>query len=330
MSPPEVSPGEALLEVRALAVRFPQPGRRVLEAVSDVSFSVSRGETLGIVGESGCGKSTLARAILRLVPLAGGSVRFRDRAIEKLEGAALRAVRRHLQIVFQDSRAALDPRMRAAAAIEEPLIALRPELSRAERRTRVAAIVERVGLAPGLAARRPAALSGGQCQRVALARALVVEPDLLVCDEPLSGLDVSLQAQVAALLGELRQSFALTLVLIAHDLALVHRLADRVLVMYLGRVVEIGPCAALFARPGHPYTRALIAAVLVPDPRAPPPPVLVSGEPPSPLAPPSGCAFRTRCAWAVERCASVRPELRPVGGTLVACHRAEELGAATA
>jgi oligopeptide/dipeptide ABC transporter ATP-binding protein len=324
MPPARLSDGAPLLEVQGLSVRFRQPGGRWLAAVDEVSFMVARGETLGIVGESGCGKSTLARAILRLEPLSAGRLRFAGAALDTLEGRALRAVRRHLQVVFQDPRAALDPRMSAAAAIEEPLLALRPELRRAERRARVAAMLEQVGLSAALAAHRPGALSGGQCQRVALARALVVEPQLLVCDEPLSGLDVSLQGQIANLLVELRRSLALTVLLIAHDLPLVRQLSDRVLVMYLGRVAELAPCEALYATPRHPYTRALIEAVPVPDPRAVRRVAALPGEPPSPLAPPSGCAFRTRCRHAIERCALERPELREVGESLVACHRAEE------
>jgi oligopeptide/dipeptide ABC transporter ATP-binding protein len=324
MSPAEVR--TPLLDVQSLGVRFPQPDGCMLHAVDDVSFTLARGETLGIVGESGCGKSSVARAIVRLGPISAGSVRFDGRALETLDARTLRATRRELQIVFQDARAALDPRMRAGVAIEQPLIALCPQLTRAERHGRVRETMERVGLAPALADRRPGALSGGQCRRVDLARALVVGPRLLVCDEPLSGLDVSLQAQVANLLVELKRTLALTLLLIAHDLALVRQLSDRVLVMYLGRVVELASCEALYASPRHPYTRALLASVPVPDPGAQRRIRPLAGELPSPLAPPSGCAFRTRCAYAIERCAAERPALRTVGESLVACHRADEPG----
>jgi oligopeptide transport system ATP-binding protein len=315
-----------LLEVQALGVRFPQPDGQVLTAVDDVSFTLERGETLGVVGESGCGKSSLARAIVRLGPISEGSVRFDGNALEVLETRSIRKLRRDLQIVFQDPRASLDPRMRAGVAIEQPLIALLPELSRVERSNRVRETMQRVGLSATLAGRHPAALSGGQCQRVVLARALVVGPRLLVCDEPLSGLDVSLQAQVANLLVELKRTLSLTLLLIAHDLALVRQLSDRVLVMYLGRIVELAACDALYDAPLHPYTRALLASVPTPDPRAARRPAPLAGEQPSPLTPPSGCAFRTRCPHAIERCADERPALRAVGASLVACHRADEPG----
>jgi oligopeptide/dipeptide ABC transporter ATP-binding protein len=318
-----MSAAPALLEVDGLHVRYPLRGGRVLHAVDDVTFTLARGETLGVVGESGSGKSSLARAIARLGPRPGGRIVLGGEMLHALEGAALRAARRRVQIVLQDARAALDPRLPARAAIEEPLRALRPELGRDARRARVAAILERVGLADATAGHRPAALSGGQCRRVVLARALAVDPELLVCDEPLSGLDVTSQAQVAELIAGLVRDLDLTVVLVAHDLALVRDLCDRVLVMYLGRAVEIAPAAELYARPRHPYTRALLAAVPVPDPHAVAPPPL-AGEPPSPLAPPSGCAFRTRCPLAIERCAAERPRLRAIGASLVACHRADE------
>jgi oligopeptide/dipeptide ABC transporter ATP-binding protein len=313
-----------ILEVQSLCVRFAQ-ARGALHAVDGVSFAVARGETLGIVGESGCGKSTLARAIVRLGPISAGSIRFDDTALETLEGPSLRAMRRHVQIVFQDARASLDPRMRAGDAVEQPLIALHPQLARAERRRRALAMMERVGLASDLAGSLPSALSGGQCRRIILARALVVEPRLLVCDEPFSGLDLPLQAQLVNLLRELKEALGLTLLVIAHDLAIVRHLSDRVLVMYLGRVVELAPCASLDATPRHPYTRALLAAVVSPDPGAVAKPLpLLGGEPPSPFAPPSGCAFRTRCPHAIERCAAERPALRSVGTSVVACHRADD------
>ena len=277
----------------------------------------------GIVGESGCGKSTLARAITRLGPVSGGRVRFDGTDLTALRGSALRVMRRRLQLVFQDPRASLDPRLRAGTAIEQPLIALYPELDAAERRRRVLGTMARVGLPGELAALRPDALSGGQCQRVVLARALIVEPQLLVCDEPLSGLDLSLQAQIANLLLQLGRELGLALLLIAHDLALVRHLSDRVLVMYLGRAVEVAPAGVLYVQPHHPYTRALIASVLPLDPRAVRAAPL-AGDAPSPLAPPSGCPFRSRCPLAIERCVHERPVLRQVGSSLVACHRADD------
>ena len=315
----------ALLEVQALGVRFAQAGGETVQALDGVSFALARGETLGVVGESGCGKSTLARAVARLGPISEGSIRYEGIALDRLEGRELREMRRRLQIVFQDSRSSLDPRMTAGDAIEQPLIALHPRLTPGDRRRRVLAMMERVGLAADLADHHPSALSGGQCQRVALARALVVEPELLVCDEPLSGLDLSLQAQVVNLLAEIKAELGLTLLVIAHDLAIVRHLSDRVLVMYLGRVAELAPCDALYAEPRHPYTRALLAAVPSPDPSVRTMPLpLLAGETPSPLAPPRGCAFCTRCPAVIERCIAERPPLRRVGTSLVACHRADD------
>jgi oligopeptide transport system ATP-binding protein len=327
---PAIAPAAApALDVSGLSVRFAVAGaKRGLQAVHDVSFSIARGETLGVVGESGCGKSTLARALLRLVPATGGSARFRGADLLTLAGPRLRAMREHLQIIFQDPLASLDPRMSVAEILEEPLREFRPALRHAARRAEVLAMLDRVGLLATHLHRFPHEFSGGQAQRIGIGRALMLQPELLVCDEPLSALDVSVKSQIANLLKDLQLAFGLSVLFIAHDLAAVRFSCDRVLVLYLGRVMEIASRTALFETPRHPYTQALLQAVPIPDPlraragRAAP----LSGEIPSPLAPPSGCVFRTRCPLAEARCAAEVPRLRPVGGSLVACHRAEEQG----
>lgn len=324
-APPPAAPA---LEVSDLSVRFAVPGaKRWLQAVDGVSFSVERGETLGVVGESGSGKSTIARALLRLVSATAGAARFRGANLLALEGPALRAMREHLQIIFQDPLASLDPRMSVAEIIEEPLREFRPALDRAARRGQVLAMLDRVGLLPAHLNRFPHEFSGGQAQRIGIARALMLQPELLVCDEPISALDVSIKSQIANLLKDLQLAFGLSVLFIAHDLAAVRFSCDRILVLYLGRVMEIASRTALFETPRHPYTRALLQSVPVADPvlararRAAP----LGGEIPSPLAPPSGCVFRTRCPFAGSLCAEEVPRLRPVGASLVACHRAEEL-----
>ena len=318
-----------VLGVEHLCVRFAVAGfAQVLRAVDDVSFGVLRGETLGVVGESGSGKSTLARAILRLVPASAGRVFMRGVDLLTLDKAGLRATREHLQIIFQDPLASLDPRMSVAEIIAEPLREFRPQLTRAERRERVLAIVGRVGLLPEHLQRYPHEFSGGQAQRIGIARALMLQPEFLVCDEPISALDASIKSQIANLLKDLQQEFQLSVLFIAHDLASVRFSCDRILVLYLGRVMEIASRASLFASPHHPYTRALLQAVPIADPvraraRTTTP---LSGEIPSPLSPPSGCVFRTRCPLAIARCAAEVPGLRRVGESEVACHRAEESG----
>jgi oligopeptide transport system ATP-binding protein len=319
------------LSVERLCVRFAVAGtKQALRAVEDVSFQVLRGETLGVVGESGSGKSTLARALLRLVPAASGRVLFRGVDLLGLEAAELRAMREHLQIIFQDALASLDPRMSVAEIIAEPLREFRPALSRAERRERVLAILLRVGLLPEHLPRYPHEFSGGQAQRIGIARALMLQPEFLVCDEPIAALDASIKSQVANLLKDLQQEFHLSVLFIAHDLASVRFSCDRIVVLYLGRVMEIASRAGLFESPHHPYTRALLQAVPIADPtrararaRTATP---LRGEIPSPLSPPSGCVFRTRCPLAVARCAAELPRLRRVGDSDVACHRAEDLG----
>jgi oligopeptide transport system ATP-binding protein len=319
----------AALEVSDLSVRFAVAGSwRWLQAVDNVSFRVERGETLGVVGESGSGKSTIARALLRLVPATAGTARFRGVDLLALEGRTLRDMREYLQIIFQDPLASLDPRMNVASILEEPLREFRPALGRAVRHTQILAMIERVGLLPSHLPRYPHQFSGGQAQRIGIARALMLQPELLVCDEPISALDVSIKSQIANLLKDLQVDLGLSVLFIAHDLAAVRFSCDRILVLYLGRVMEIASRTALFENPSHPYTRALLESVPIADPlrartrRAAP----LSGEIPSPLAPPSGCVFRTRCGFAQARCAEEVPHLRPVGESLVACHRAEELG----
>lgn len=317
---------ELVLDVRDLAVHYRVArggaGPALLRAVEDVSFSLHRGQTLGIVGESGSGKSSIARALLRLVPAAGGRALFRGTDLLALEGDALRQARRHVQMIFQDPLASLDPRMTVEQIVTEPLRVFAPRLGRGQRRALALAMLGRVGLGSEHLARFPHEFSGGQAQRIGIARALILEPDLVVCDEPLSALDVSIKSQISNLLKDLQQELGLALLFISHDLAAVRFSCDAVLVLYLGRVMELAPRDALFATPRHPYTRALLDAVPLPDPRAararrasPLP-----GELPSPLAPPSGCVFRTRCPLAEARCAHTAPPLRPVGAGQVACH----------
>ncbi|MFW2405575.1 MAG: dipeptide ABC transporter ATP-binding protein, partial [Gammaproteobacteria bacterium] len=299
----------------------------VLRAVEDVSIDVGARETLGVVGESGCGKSTLARAILRLVDTSSGSVVLLGRDLEALDGASLRAARRDMQLILQDPLASLNPRMTVRDIVTEPLETFHPELSKQERIARAAQILQRVGLEEAMMNRYPHEFSGGQCQRIGIARALVLEPRLVVCDEPVSALDVTIQAQIVHLLKDLQSELGLSLIFIAHDLAVVRQISHRIVVMYLGRVVEIADRDDLYERPLHPYTRALIDSVPVPDPkieRARRGTVL-EGDVPSPLDLPTGCAFRTRCAHAHERCEVEMPELRRVGDTFVACHRAGDI-----
>jgi oligopeptide transport system ATP-binding protein len=319
---------EAVLEVHDLEVHYRSAraggGHALLRAVENVGFTVRRGQTLGIVGESGSGKSSIARALLHLVPAAGGQALFRGADLLALRGAALRQARRHVQMVFQDPLASLDPRMTVEEIVAEPLRVFAPELTRLQRRARVLAMLERVGMGAEHLARFPHEFSGGQAQRIGIARALILEPELVVCDEPLSALDVSIKSQISNLLKDLQRELGLALLFISHDLAAVRFSCDDVLVLYLGRVMELAPRDALFAAPRHPYTRALLDAVPLPDPaaararRVAP----LSGELPSPLAPPSGCVFRTRCPLAQAQCAEILPPLRRLGASLTACHLA--------
>jgi oligopeptide/dipeptide ABC transporter ATP-binding protein len=310
------------------SVRKGLVGRARLRAVDTVSFEVQAGEALGIVGESGCGKSTLARAALRLIRPTAGRVVWMGRSLSRLSARELRAMRRELQIVFQDPLASLDPRMTIAQIMAEPLRVHRRKLARADREAAVTEILQRVGLTPDLLERYPHELSGGQCQRVGIARAMVLKPRVLVCDEPVSALDVSVQQQVVSLLIGLKHETGMSIVFISHNLAVVKQLCERVLVLYLGRMMELAPAGALFEHPLHPYTRELLAAVPIPDPDVQPGRFArsVPGEPPSPLDPPSGCVFRTRCPHAIELCRQRRPQFEQVeGGRQVACHRWREL-----
>ncbi|WP_322105771.1 oligopeptide/dipeptide ABC transporter ATP-binding protein [Paraburkholderia sp. J41] len=320
---------DTLLSVRDLAVHFRVANgawpwqKSLLRAVNGISFDVRRGETLGLVGESGCGKSTLARALIGLAPVAAGSVRWRGN--ETVTGARrdLHELRRGVQMIFQDPLASLDPRMSIGEIVAEPLRTHAAHLGREEIRRRVLTMLERVGLSERHVERRAHEISGGQCQRVGIARALIGEPALVICDEPVSALDVSIQAQIVNLLRDLQRELGLALLFVAHDLAVVKALSHRVMVMYLGRVMELGTREAVYGTPAHPYTRALLDAVPVPDPararerHAP----LLKGEIPSPLKPPSGCAFRTRCRNASERCAEALPPAAEIGAThsIVAC-----------
>ena len=314
----------SLLQVEDLTVHFPVRGSRdVVRAVDGVSFSVERGETLGLVGESGCGKSTTGLALLRLIEATGGSIRVDGTDVRGLRRGELRRLRRRMAMVFQDPYASLDPRHTAGHSVAEPLQVhgLHPG---AARRRRLTELFELVGLNPDLLDRHPHELSGGQRQRVGIARALAVEPDLIVLDEPIASLDVSVQAQVMNLLRRLQRELGLTYLFIAHDLAAVQHVSDRVAVMYLGRIVETGPRDVIYGDPAHPYTRALLSAVPVPDPvreRARER-VVLTGDVPSPVHPPSGCRFRTRCPHAFEPCPDVDPRLQVVGdpARTAACH----------
>jgi peptide/nickel transport system ATP-binding protein len=324
---------DVALSVRNLHVEYAgRRGERV-SAVSDVSFDLRRGETLGLVGESGCGKSSAAKAVLQLPPPTSGSIVLNGNEITRLKGAALREQRRKLQMVFQDPISSLNPLRRVRDIIGEGL-RIQGGLSKAEVDQRVRAVLERVGLDPDTAGdRRPHEFSGGQCQRISIARAMVLDPEVVVCDEPVSALDVSVQAQILNLLEDMKQRYQLSLLFIAHDLAVVKNVSDRVVVMYLGKVCEVATSDALFAAPAHPYTRALVESIPEPDPGAPLHRPSLSGELPSPLDPPSGCRFRTRCPLAQDVCAEVEPEVREVrSGHFAACHFAvvEQPGSACA
>ena len=325
-----------LLEVRDLVkhytasglfARGAPPGR----AVDGVSFDVGRGETLALVGESGCGKSSVGRTVLRLQEPTGGEARFEGVDVFGLDRIALRRLRRRMQIIFQDPYGSLNPRMTVGAAIAEGIeihrLATGPEVGR-----RVGALLEEVGLDPAYGRRYPHEFSGGQRQRIGIARALAVEPSFIVCDEPVSALDVSVQAQVLNLLADLQRDRGLSYLFIAHDLAVVRQIAQRAAVMYLGRIVEAGPTEALLAAPRHPYTVALLSAVPEPDPSRRRSRIILTGDVPSPSNPPPGCPFHTRCFHPSRsvRCRTEVPMLRPVGDTIAACHYAESTPAAEA
>ena len=330
--PPLATPAQTPLSVRDLAVRFRMKGRRRREelvAVDGVSFELADGEALGIVGESGSGKSTLTRALLRLAPASSGDIVWLGHPLRELEGDALREVRAGIQVVFQDPFASLDPTMTVAECVAEPLRALRPDLDASARAAAVQRALDSVGLDASFAARRSPTLSGGQCQRVAIARAMVLRPKLLVCDEAVSALDVSIQAQILELLARIKREQGTSLIFVSHNLAVVRQLCERVLVMYLGREVESGPTGRVFAAPRHPYTRMLLESVPLLEPgreRARLAASTVSGDTPSAVDRPTGCAFRTRCPAALQECAALRPGPEPVDNShRVACLRWREL-----
>ena len=315
-----------LLQVRELTKHFPVRSgvfSRVsakVHAVDNVSFSIAEGETLSLVGESGCGKSTTGKAILRLIEPTAGSIEWRGRRIDTLSAAQVRPFRRELQAVFQDPYSSLNPRMRAADIVAEPIRNFE-NASRGETRERVALLFEKVGLRADQMVKYPYEFSGGQRQRLGIARALAPRPRLIVCDEPVSALDVSVQAQVINLLMDLQDELKLSYLFVAHDLAVVEHISHRVAVMYLGRIVELTDKRSLFTAPQHPYTEALLSAAPIPQPRAKRKRIILSGDVPSPISPPSGCRFHTRCPYVMERCRVEEPrmkELRP--GHLVACH----------
>jgi oligopeptide/dipeptide ABC transporter ATP-binding protein len=317
-----------LLDVADIAKTFsvrqgwPIPRQVAVRALDGVSFAVGHGEALGIVGESGCGKSTAARVVLRLVAADRGRVTFDGEDVLAAKPARMRALRRRMQIVFQDPASALDPRQRVGDALAEPL-AVHGLAQGAAARERIAAVLDEVGLPAAAAARFPHEFSGGQRQRIGIARALAMAPDLIVADEPVSALDVSVQAQILQLLGELKQRRRLAFVFVSHDLGVVRHFCERTAVMYLGRIVESAPTGVLFDAPKHPYTQLLRSASPVPDPQAPQRVLVPEGEPPSPVAPPPGCHFNPRCPFATDICREVVPPLRELGiGRLVACHHA--------
>jgi oligopeptide transport system ATP-binding protein len=292
-----------------------------VHAVDGVTFDIAAGETLGLVGESGCGKSTTGRCILRLIEPSSGEIWFQGQDVTRLDGEALRAMRRDMQIIFQDPFASLNPRHTVAGIIGEALIIHGLAKNRHELDDRVSQLLETVGLQPDHRHRFPHEFSGGQRQRIGIARALAVQPKLIICDEPVSALDVSIQAQVINLLEELQEKFSLTYLFIAHDLSVVEHISDRVAVMYLGRVVEIAPARELYDNPRHPYTEALLSAVPIPDPRLKRKRIVLQGDVPNPIRPPSGCHFHTRCPIAVARCSVESPRLERSGeGHWVACH----------
>ncbi|MCM3340116.1 dipeptide ABC transporter ATP-binding protein [Paenibacillus sp. MER TA 81-3] len=315
--------GEALLEVNQLRKFFNLGRGNILKAVNDISFTIRRGETLGMVGESGCGKSTAGRTILRLYEPTQGQVRYNGTDIYRVKRGQMKALRREMQMIFQDPYASLNPRMTITDIIGEALDIHGLAGSRSARKKRVEDLLDLVGLNPDHATRYPHEFSGGQRQRIGIARALAVDPKFIICDEPISALDVSIQAQIVNLLQDLQKQFGLTYLFIAHDLSMVKHISDRVAVMYLGKIVELSDSESIYAEPLHPYTRALMSSIPVPDPEieAQKERIVLSGELPSPIHPPSGCHFRTRCPLASDRCAQAEPPFREAKpGHFVACH----------
>ena len=321
--------GETLVRVEDLKMHFPiggslfGRGAGTLKAVDGITFDIMRGETLGLVGESGCGKTTAGRAILQLYRPTAGHVYFRGVDLAAEEAGTVRRARRHMQMIFQDPYASLNPQMRVAEIIARPLRVHGVSQGRADERRRVDALMEEVGLAPSLRDRYPHEFSGGQRQRIGIARALATSPDFIVCDEPISALDVSIQAQIVNLLEQLREDLGLTYLFIAHDLSMVRHISTRIAVMYLGKVVELTTSDDLYESPLHPYTRALLSAIPIPDPQLERKRqrILLEGDVPSPANPPSGCRFSTRCPFSTDHCRQVEPEFREAAeGHWVACH----------
>jgi peptide/nickel transport system ATP-binding protein len=316
-----------LLQVNDLKKHFPVRGHLLkrnasrVYAVDGVSFEIARGETLSLVGESGCGKSTVGRAILRLFDITAGQVVLDGQRIDDLSPDRLKQMRRRVQVVFQDPFSSLNPRLRVRAILAEPIRNFGLAKSSAELESKVAALMDTVRLPRDALDRRPHEFSGGQRQRICIARALAAEPDLIVCDEAVSALDVSVKAQIVNLLQDLQREFGLALLFISHDLAIVEHMTHRVAVMYLGKIVEIAPREQIFASPKHPYTKALLSAVPVPDPTVRRTPIILKGDVPSPINPPSGCRFHTRCPFVFDRCRTEEPELRQrTEGQWAACH----------
>ncbi len=317
---------ESLLRAENIVKRFPVYGGlfsteiAAVKAVQGISFDIKKGETLGLVGESGCGKSTLGRCLIRLIEPTSGKIFFKDRDITNISGTELRELRKKVQIIFQDPYASLNPRMTIGAILEEPLIIHNLYKSDKERQERIRELVSLVGLRPEHLSRYPHEFSGGQRQRVGIARALAVNPELIICDEPVSALDVSIQAQVINLLMELQQKLGLTYVFIAHDLKVVEHVSHRVAVMYLGQIVEMAESEELYKNPQHPYTKALLSAIPVPDPKPRPERTILTGDVPSPLNPPNGCHFNPRCPIAGDECRKTAPQLKQTSpGHWVSC-----------
>ena len=313
---------EVLLSAHDLVVEFPASRGRVVNAVSGISLDVKQGETLGLVGESGCGKSTTARALIQLPPPTSGSVHYKGEDLTQIDGESLRQIRTDLQMIFQDPLSSLNPRRKIGEVVAEPLRVWGPSDS-ASQFEKVGAMLEAVGINPELARdKRPHEFSGGQCQRISIARALVLNPQVIICDEPVSALDVSVQAQILNMLEDLKAEYGLTLVFIAHDLAVVKNISDRVAVMYLGKLCEVSESNALYHSPAHPYTELLLSSSPIPDPDIELDTDLVErGDVPSPIDPPTGCRFHTRCSYASDRCVQEEPQMQKISDDhYVACH----------
>ncbi|OZG75536.1 oligopeptide ABC transporter ATP-binding protein OppF [Hahella sp. CCB-MM4] len=328
-------PEQPILSVKDLKVHFALGGGffnrtvRHVKAVDGVSFDLKPGETLGIVGESGCGKSTLGRAVLQLISPSDGQVVWLGNDITGLPSKDMRAHRQNMQIIFQDPLASLNPRRTIGDIIAEPLLTFHPELNKAQRKKKVQQMMEKVGLLPQMINRYPHEFSGGQCQRIGIARAMILQPKLIVCDEPVSALDVSIQAQIINLLTELQKEFGMSLLFISHDLSVVRHVSHRVMVLYLGKIMELADKEEIYRSPKHPYTQALISAVPIPDPdlEKHKNSIVLKGDLPSPINPPSGCVFRTRCPYAEEQCRETVPVLEGVTAShQVACVKWTELG----